>query len=159
MIYRPIIHPNAGFLKQLREYESKLRFRRSGIKRKYEADEFSYATVEEVENAFEALDFDELEKIKARPKPRIMKPKLISPDECAAFEIAQSYQITEVGIARKVAAFNNVDNEGGSDTTTANTSNRKQPLNVPTTSSSHSRGSSQKSTSTSVSDLIMGWNK
>ena len=151
MIYRPIIHPNAGFLKQLREYESKLRFRRSGIKRKYEADEFSYATVEEVENAFEALDFDELEKIKARPKPRIMKPKLISPDECAAFEIAQSYQITEVGIARKVAAFNNVDNEGGSDTTTANTSNRKQPLNVPTTSSSHSRGSSQKSTSTSVS--------
>ena len=140
-------------MKQLREYESKLRFRRSGIKRKYEADEFSYATVEEVENAFEALDFDELEKIKARPKPRVMKPKLISPDECAAFEIAQSYQITEVGIARKVAAFNNVENEGGSDTTTttANTSNRKQPLAVPTTSSNHSRGSSQKSTSNSAS--------
>ena len=117
MIYRPIIHPNAGFLKQLREYESKLRFRRSGIKRKYEADEFSYATVEEVENAFEALDFDELEKIKARPKPRIMKPKLVSPDECAAFEIAQSYQITEVGIVSKVAAFN-VD--GSPADTTAN---------------------------------------
>ena len=97
-LIRPIIHPNPGFMRQLKDYEAKLRFRRSGIKRKYEADEFSYATVEEI-YAFEVLEFEELEKIKARPKPRIMKPKLFTPEiGQAPLEIAQSYQITEISI-------------------------------------------------------------
>merc|ERR1711963_353669 len=45
---RPIIHPNLGFVKQLKQFEAKLAFRRSGIKRKFEESEFSYAQFEEI---------------------------------------------------------------------------------------------------------------
>ena len=93
---RPIIHPNAGFMRQLKDYEAKLRFRRSGIKRKFEEDDFSYAATDHI-LAFEVIDFDDLVVIKARPKPRIMRPKLVTPDTATMpLEIAQSYQITEV---------------------------------------------------------------
>ena len=98
---RPIIHPNAGFVRQLRIYEDKLKFRRSGIKRKYEEDDFSYATVKEIPeiDAFEITDFADLGVIKPRPKPRIMKPKLVTPDiGTLPLEVAQSYSITEMCI-------------------------------------------------------------
>ena len=94
---RPIICPNPGFVRQLREYEAKLKFRNSGIKRKFEESQFSYAEYEEI-SAFEVLDFDSLSKIKPRPKPRIMKPSLFVPDPTGEFgQIAQSYTITPVG--------------------------------------------------------------
>ena len=95
---RPIIHPNPGFLRQLKQFEAKLQFRRSGIKRKFEQDDFSYAQVEEC-IAFEPIDFEDLVVIKPRPKPRIMKPKLVTPDNCdMPLEIAQSYRMTEVTV-------------------------------------------------------------
>ena len=93
---RPIIHPNVGFVSQLRKYEDKLKFRRSGIKRKFEQDDFSYGSIQEIV-AFEVVNFEDLTVIKPRPKPRIMKPKLVTPDqECMPLSIAQSYSITEV---------------------------------------------------------------
>lgn len=99
---RPIIHPNKGFLKQLNEYEAKLKFRRSGIKRKFEQDDFSYASTEEIV-AFEVYNFEDLAVIKPRPKPRIMKPSLVTFDSMP-LEIATSYKITEVAICEDKSA-------------------------------------------------------
>lgn len=96
---RPIICPNPGFVMQLRDYEAKLKFRSSGIKRKFEESQFSYAEYEEIV-AFEVLDFDSLTKVKPRPKPRIMKPKVFVPDPANGETglIAQSYTIAQVGM-------------------------------------------------------------
>ena len=96
---RPIICPNPGFNMQLRDYEAKLKFRSSGIKRKFEESQFSYAEYEEIV-AFEVMDFDSLPKLKPRPKPRIMKPKVFVPDPTQGETglIAQSYTIAQVGI-------------------------------------------------------------
>ena len=98
---RPIIHPNVGFWRQLREYEAKIAARSSrqalnvgagsdssaeggvtptaGVKRKHGGDlvpgqplpDLRYAQ-DEVLSDFYA---EELGEVKARPKPRIPKPK------------------------------------------------------------------------------------
>ena len=37
---RPIIHPNPGFVRQLKQFEAKLHNRRSGLKRKFEENDW-----------------------------------------------------------------------------------------------------------------------
>ena len=95
---RPIIHPNPGFVRQLKQFEAKLHNRRSGLKRKFEENDYSYAQFEEC-IAFEETNFEDLVVIKPRPKPRIMKPKLVTPENSAMpLEIAQSYCMTDITV-------------------------------------------------------------
>ena len=95
---RPIIHPNPGFLRQLKQFEAKLHNRRSGLKRKFEENDYSYAQFEEC-IAFEDTNFEDLVVIKPRPKPRIMKPKLVTPENSdMPLEIAQSYCMTDITV-------------------------------------------------------------
>lgn len=95
---RPIIHPNPGFVRQLKQFEAKLHNRRSGLKRKFEENDYSYGQFEEC-IAFEETNFEDLVVIKPRPKPRIMKPKLVTPENSAMpLEIAQSYCMTDITV-------------------------------------------------------------
>ena len=95
---RPIIHPNPGFVRQLKQFEAKLHYRRSGMKRKFEENDYSYAQFEEC-IAFEDINFEDLVVIKPRPKPRIMKPKLVTPENSAMpLEVAQSYCMTAITV-------------------------------------------------------------
>jgi atypical dual specificity phosphatase len=96
---RPIIHPNIGFMSQLRKYETKLELRKSGVKRKFEEDDITFADLAVIHTEDEAVieHFDELTVIMPRPKPRIMKPKPVDPKLAAnPLECAQSYEIAEI---------------------------------------------------------------
>ena len=115
---RPIIHPNVGFMRQLREYEAKVLARRSrqklsliaspsaaGVKRKHSIamgrgqlvkgeplPELVYAE----EEICDAIDTPPLEEIARRPKPRIQKPKPWKPER-----LMESYEITTVQVLGK----------------------------------------------------------
>ena len=112
---RPIIHPNVGFMRQLREYEAKVLARKSrqkldivanptaaGIKRKHSTamgkgalvigeplPELVYAE----ELVCDEIDVPKLEEIPKRPKPRILKPKPWVPDR-----LMESYHIHTVQV-------------------------------------------------------------
>ena len=112
---RPIIHPNVGFMRQLREYEAKVLARISrqklndmpnptaaGIKRKHSTamgrqplvvgepmPDICYAE----ESICDDIDVPILEEIPKRPKPRIMKPKPWMPQR-----LMESYQIHTVQV-------------------------------------------------------------
>lgn len=112
---RPIIHPNVGFMRQLREYEAKVLARNSrqklnivanptaaGVKRKHSTamgrgplvigeplPDILYAE----EQVCDEIDVPILEEIPKRPKPRILKPKPWMPDR-----LMESYQIHTVQV-------------------------------------------------------------
>ena len=113
---RPIIHPNVGFMRQLREYEAKVLSRKSrqtlglianpsaaaGVKRKHSIamgrgplipgqplPELVYSE----EEVCEEIDVPILEDIPRRPKPRMMKLKNWVPER-----LMESYHITTVQV-------------------------------------------------------------